>query len=956
MHGLSTSPSITSTENYNDIAQSPQMDSKFNSVRSILRDPNTPGTGQNVRFFSRDAYRVISPDPSTDTDFNSPNAQPPKERPIFLERLHANSDDASLRDISPSTSNSQPSKLEVSSPIHAIGNSNSPLLVDLSDSIDPNISPESPEKNPVDHPLDLRLGAMFTINSPTMKMDDLRSGDHYGPITSTPFVKTKQNSTFTPASDAYFAPSSPIHERSQSLSLSQSVFHSMSPAYQKAPPSDGGGPATLNPQDASTGDSAPRSPLKAHQSRAMSDNTFSSFINSPPGHFEDSTAEAFTNPRNSSQPSGPSPEPDPFNARANTYYTPQTMIPATPPGGPASRHVRKPSKEENLIFSLQTQLNLQTELCSQYEADLRARDELVEVLSKRMQDMEKEETKRKTALRQWKKKVAELEKTCRFLEEEIEGSRNESMERSLMDEAGEEALRMLHRQIAGFENERSEWQRREEALQDEVAKLEDLMNQGTGPEKTEANEKAILFTRLQSLERVNEALETTTEELRQQLQKRNTEYTMLKGEVEAQWSHTEQASLKIQSLETGKVELEVERAELKQKVKSLEEKISNMELEWNDADSKKNTLEAEMEQVWRMKDALEVEKHKLEKELQQQQEHVNELIHALQEGQDRINELDQERQFAIENTERLEENLRKRDKELTDLTQRIIDRESQSLELQEEISRMKWEHTRALDDRTRQLQEALTAKAQSKTRLEDLVKERAEVDIELQTTKDRIAPLKDEADRLRRQVHELQQESADKEVKIVQLTKQRMQDKEDLNGLNIALDAKQQELELLKRRLGVRGTAGSTSAQTVAKPTSHRRESIGNTRPPSVMSSISELGKDTNSQERRSSAEDSGKLSTLGRSAKVNGPSTRSSIGSSATLGPRAPSRSVASSVRRVSSPTSSASQQNPISTTLTANSIVNKVKPSTVPGQDEKENLDVTPRFGRNMVVSPMP
>ena len=60
--------------------------------------------------------------------------------------------------------------------------------------------------------------------------------------------------------------------------------------------------------------------------------------------------------------------------------------------------------------------------------------------------------------------------------------------------------------------------------------------------------------------------------------------------------------------------------------------------------------------------------------------------------------------------------------------------------------------------------------------------------------------LKDEIECLRRQIHELQQESADKEVKILQITKQRAQDKEDLQGLNIALDSKQQELALVRIR------------------------------------------------------------------------------------------------------------------------------------------------------------
>ena len=82
--------------------------------------------------------------------------------------------------------------------------------------------------------------------------------------------------------------------------------------------------------------------------------------------------------------------------------------------------------------------------------------------------------------------------------------------------------------------------------------------------------------------------------------------------------------------------------------------------------------------------------------------------------------------------------------------------------------------------------------------MEVLIRQKAEADVEMRTAKDRVGALKDEVERLRRQVHELQQESADKEVKMLQVTKQRAQDKEDLQGLNIALDSKQQELELVR--------------------------------------------------------------------------------------------------------------------------------------------------------------
>ena len=45
----------------------------------------------------------------------------------------------------------------------------------------------------------------------------------------------------------------------------------------------------------------------------------------------------------------------------------------------------------------------------------------------------------------------------------------------------------------------------------------------------------------------------------------------------------------------------------------------------------------------------------------------------------------------------------------------------------------------------------------------------------------------------------MQQESAKKEVKISHLTKMKKQDADDKEALNVALDAKQQELELVGR-------------------------------------------------------------------------------------------------------------------------------------------------------------
>ena len=122
-----------------------------------------------------------------------------------------------------------------------------------------------------------------------------------------------------------------------------------------------------------------------------------------------------------------------------------------------------------------------------------------------------------------------------------------------------------------------------------------------------------------------------------------------------------------------------------------------------------------------------------------------------------------------ENVARLEENVRQRDTEIVDYSACVVEREMVAEQLREQISNLKREHSRI----------------------------KAEADMAVGTLKERDNTLKEEVSGLRRQVHELQQESADKEVKLVQLMKQRSQDKEDIHGLNIALDSKQQELELV---------------------------------------------------------------------------------------------------------------------------------------------------------------
>jgi chromosome segregation ATPase len=151
----------------------------------------------------------------------------------------------------------------------------------------------------------------------------------------------------------------------------------------------------------------------------------------------------------------------------------------------------------------------------------------------------------------------------------------------------------------------------------------------------------------------------------------------------------------------------------------------------------------------------------------------------------------------LESVSRLEELLRTRDRDLEEAQSRIVDREQEAEHLREQMNKMKREHGRSTDEQGRHFDEIAQREKAARIEMETAVKQKAEDEVALGSIKGRMATLTDEVGRLKKQVHDLQQESADKEVKLLQLNKARAQDKEDREGLNIALDSKQQELELV---------------------------------------------------------------------------------------------------------------------------------------------------------------
>lgn len=380
--------------------------------------------------------------------------------------------------------------------------------------------------------------------------------------------------------------------------------------------------------------------------------------------------------------------PDPFNADAKNYFTPDAGIPNSPPkpiqhtrsdsgmSGTSAKSMSASSsksakssksmasqsskisnmshskrlEEDDLILSLRTQLAYHQELSSQYEIDLSARDELVTILNQKLKGAEGENEKRTKMVRGWRKKIAELERACRTLEEQVDRSKQESFERSIMDEASGEALRQLHRQINQLEREKGDLEKRErdtkaenERLVQEIRKREEAersLQAGIEDAKTQMEamraadqsmERGVedvksLMVRgereyAEELDRHREAEFAWDEErarlvaqlenmeaLQEQLNARESEILVLRKEVEAQWAGTEKLNAKCEELNKDREDGELEKEHLKNELTNLEKRMSEMEIEWTESENRRSEAEAELADVWLSREEVERER------------------------------------------------------------------------------------------------------------------------------------------------------------------------------------------------------------------------------------------------------------------------------------------------------------------------------------------------------------
>lgn len=159
--------------------------------------------------------------------------------------------------------------------------------------------------------------------------------------------------------------------------------------------------------------------------------------------------------------------------------------------------------------------------------------------------------------------------------------------------------------------------------------------------------------------------------------------------------------------------------------------------------------------------------------------------------------LRQESRLAVENADHLQGLLHDREDDLTTYSQRLSSKEEEIAQLHDKLSSLTREHSRVTSEQSRTVSDITVREAEIRRQLEDAIRAKTEAQVDASSLRESLSSLQDDIEKLRRQVHELKKENADQDIKIVQMERQQEKDKVDNYGLNIALEAKQQELELV---------------------------------------------------------------------------------------------------------------------------------------------------------------
>ena len=474
------------------------------SVKSILRDRSAPGTGRSVRWNGRDSTRIITPDVSASTATSasmSTDESAETVRTNLLSRLEDSTEDdedegerqehrdsrvpssqneeifPSLLDPDPfaaitrhqrtestsSMASAASSTMEMNEPPSGTTNlldmSDEPPSIAMTDSFDhagailsqfPPPQLDSPSFNEGQRP----TSADFDVQTPRASMYQYQSTVAETPVTARGFPGTPS----PPKSDSLpgSARSSP-HQHSRMPSETPTLR----PANQsplKATPDSPEGERSLSPLPSTPDASVYHTPgNQTAREKTKSPVTFYSF----------------------SQPNSPT-GPPPLPTGEDDGYVPLFLVPSaeeeprgsevlnsafTVPNNSLSFPSQTVTDHDDIVAQLQQKLELYASLSEQYEADLSARDELVDELSIRISKAGEEvtawrnEAERTTRrFEKMRNKVSALAATC----EQLTTQRQQV---ALFDKASSAALQQLHQRVGSLDASRA-------ALEEKIRVLE----------------------------------------------------------------------------------------------------------------------------------------------------------------------------------------------------------------------------------------------------------------------------------------------------------------------------------------------------------------------------------------------------------------------------------------------------------------------------------------------------
>lgn len=561
------------------------------SVRSILKGPKTPGTGQSVRFHSK---------PELEFNPGLPDEPPrPSETPTLSHR-------PTIQDIFGTRTKDSPALQHIDSimmpiPPPETGNIfNIPLDRDL-----PRI--------PVELETAMHDDAVEVTDTDTSDDDDLADRTQYYSL-----EQTLKRSAYCVDG----RPSSPVDsghatasQRSSGSSFANKERVILLPDIPASGDSrtDQGRMSVPAPGNRSSGSSfqrlsgssaTRRDRLVSLQDMLIEKDRIESKIN-------DTSGDVILYRR---------PSPDPFSADSNgrTYYQ-NHISPPRSTHTSVKHHSRQASKDESMLFALRTQLALQQDLCAQYEVDLTARDALVTALNQKLSCTEAEVKKRRETGRGWRKKVLELERVCMHLEQEVDRSRSESSDRSLMDEASSAAMRVMQQKIVAGEEDRlvlvkklkqlqslldqQEAQERQlrEGIKEAGREMEAMGSVSTSSEDAcrellALQERANEEEKQRHIQQEEKLLETCTQlgsqvsEAESRANDAEGKLKTIQEELEAQSKTSEKITEQYETLSRDHIKLTTE-------IEVKHRRIMEMEQEWADCENRRVELEFERERV-----------------------------------------------------------------------------------------------------------------------------------------------------------------------------------------------------------------------------------------------------------------------------------------------------------------------------------------------------------------------